>query len=87
MLNFQPFVHLLNFQPFQKGANICDCLLYCTPGHFLPFRVDPFSEGRQKQFGRVVSPESVSLFLYVGQGELFFYPATGFVLSLLDKTV
>ena len=28
---------------------------------FFPFRVDSFSEGRQNQFVRIVSPESVSL--------------------------
>ena len=30
---------------------------------FFPFRVDPFSEGRQSNFDRVVSPESVSIHL------------------------
>ena len=66
---------------WRKGDNICDFLFAFldTKGSTLKgknllrlgansflFRVDPFSEGRQNNFDRVVSPESVSIYLKYG---------------------
>ena len=46
--------------PFKFGSTLKGKNLL-PRSRFFPFRVDPFSEGTQKQFDEVTSPESVSI--------------------------
>ena len=54
----------LHFAPLKKwsGKGYSERKEFAPLGSkFFPFRLDPFSEGRQKQLNRVSSPESVSI--------------------------
>ena len=50
--------------PFCRGTYSKRKEFAPTGSKFFPFRVDPFSEGMQKQFDRVASHEDVSILLF-----------------------
>ena len=59
------YLHSYTSVPFWKG--VCSKSKEFAPlgSKFFPIRVDPFSEGSQNNFVRVISPESVSIPLNV----------------------
>ena len=50
-------------RPFQKGVYSRRKEFAPMGSKFFPSRIDPFSEGRQNNFDKVASPESISLTL------------------------
>ena len=50
---------------FGKGSTLKGKNLLATASKFFPFKVDPVSKGRQNNYARVVSHESVSISLNI----------------------
>ena len=82
----------LHTYPFWKGVYSKRKEFAPHGSKFFPFRVDPFSEGRQKKFGRVASLECINSLSYTFGEEVLnqsiYEPATDWTgHSLLTSTI